>query len=219
MKDRKKRLICLLSALVISLVLTSGIVCAHKEELHRQKLQHGIAKEVFRFHVLANSDSKEDQELKMRVKEAIVSYLKREIPESESAKETKQWVQEHLPEMETVASGEIRRAGKHYEVVAEVLNCAFPEKVYGDVTFPAGYYDALRIRIGEAKGQNWWCVLYPSLCFMDSVRAVVPDEGKEQLKEVLTEEEYEEVTEVKIKWFCLQICERVCRITDVANWK
>ena len=129
------------------------------------------------------------------------------------------WAKSHLNDIEMVAEEEIEKAGSDYEVRAEVTNCAFPQKVYGDVTFPAGYYDALRIEIGEAEGQNWWCVLYPNLCFMDSVRAVVPEEGKEQLKEVLTEEEYEEITEVKIKWFCLQMCEGVCRITEVANWR
>ena len=85
-----------------------------------------------------------------------------------------------------------------------MTNCYFPDKTYGDITFPNGYYDALRIEIGEAKGHNWWCVLYPNLCFVDAVHAVVPDEGKEELKEVLDEEEYEMVTatsKFKIKWF------------------
>ena len=70
----------------------------------------------------------------------------------------------------------------------------FPDKTYGDVTFPAGNYTALRVEIGEAKGQNWWCVLYPNLCFLDAVNAVVPEEGKQKLEQVLTEEEYRQVT-------------------------
>lgn len=218
MYNRKKKITCMIWAIAISFLVTGGMVYTHKEKLQQQQLQEGIAEEVFRFHVLANSDSAEDQRLKMKVKEAVITYLNNEISESESAEETKAWTKAHLDEIEKVAGGEIRRLGKQYEVKAEVVNCAFPQKIYGDVSLPAGYYDALRVKIGEAKGQNWWCVLYPSLCFMDSVRAVVPEEGKEQLKQVLTEEEYEEVTEVKIKWFCLQMCEGVCRITDVANW-
>lgn len=219
MNQKKKHYISIACALGISLLATGGIVYAHQEELHQQEIQRGLAEEVFRFHVLANSDSAADQKLKMQVKEAVISYIKEELPDSENAEETKMWAKSHLNEIEVVAEEEIEKAGSDYEVRAEVTNCAFPQKVYGDVTFPAGYYDALRIEIGEAEGQNWWCVLYPNLCFMDSVRAVVPDEGKEQLKEVLTEEEYEEITEVKIKWFCLQMCEGVCRITEVADWR
>ena len=82
--------------------------------------------------------------------------------------------------------------------------CDFPDKTYGDVTFPAGRYEALRIEIGRAEGHNWWCVLYPNLCFLDSVHAVVPEEGKEELRQVLTDEEYEMVTATtyfKVKWF------------------
>ena len=219
MNQKKKHYISIACALGISLLATGGIVYAHQEELHQQEIQQGLAEEVFRFHVLANSDSAADQELKMQVKEAVISYIKEELPDSENAEETKKWAKSHLNEIEAVGEEEIEKAGSDYEVKAEVTNCAFPQKVYGDVTFPAGYYDALRIEIGEAEGQNWWCVLYPNLCFMDSVRAVVPDEGKEQLKEVLTEEEYEEITEVKIEWFCLQMCEGMCRITEIVNWK
>ena len=219
MNQRKKHCISIACALGISLLATSGIVYAHQEESRLEEIQQNLAKEVFRFHVLANSDSAEDQKLKMQVKEAVVSYMKEEIPDSDSAEETKKWAKTHLREIEAVAKEVVEEAGNDDRVKAEVTNCGFPEKVYGDVTFPAGYYDALRIEIGKAEGQNWWCVLYPNQCFMDSVRAVVPEEGKEQLKEVLTEEEYEEVTEVKIKWFCLQMCEGVCRITEAANWK
>ena len=89
-------------------------------------------------------------------------------------------------------------------MVGSVVNCYFPDKTYGDVTFPRGYYDALRIEIGKAEGENWWCVLYPNLCFLDSVHAVVPEEGKDKLKNVLDEEEYEMVTTLskfRVGWF------------------
>ena len=87
---------------------------------------------------------------------------------------------------------------------AAVMTCWFPDKTYGDLTFPAGNYKALRIEIGEAKGHNWWCVLYPALCFMDSTNAVVPEEGRQKLKNVLTEEEYSRITadtKFRIRWF------------------
>ena len=198
-KIKKKQIICMILALLIA-TCTSGILTEAKVV----KVQEKMAEEVFRFHVLANSDSKEDQVLKMQVKENVIAYMKEELPESENVEMTKNWAASHLEEIEAVATETLRKEGCNDSVHAEVTNCYFPDKTYGDITFPQGYYDALRIEIGEAKGQNWWCVLYPNLCFVDAIHAVVPDEGKEELKEVLDEEEYEMVTarsKFKVKWF------------------
>lgn len=196
---RKKQIICATLALLISLCATGILTEAKTIEVQKK-----MAGEVFRFHVLANSDSDKDQALKMKVKENVIAYMKEELPESESVEMTKAWAKTHLEEIEAVAEETLQKEGCDDSVVAKVTNCYFPDKTYGDVTFPKGRYDALRIEIGEAKGQNWWCVLYPNLCFIDAVHAVVPDEGKEELKEVLDEEEYEMVTatsKFKIKWF------------------
>lgn len=198
----KKQVICMIAALLTA-VLATGVIAEAKE----QNVQKKMAKEVFRFHVLANSDSDEDQELKMKVKESVIAYMKQELPESESVEMTRTWAASHLEEIEKVAEETLRQEDCDDSVFAEVTNCYFPDKTYGDITFPKGAYDALRIKIGEGKGQNWWCVLYPNLCFIDAVHAVVPEEGKEELKGVLDEEEYEMVTaasKFKIKWFFFQ---------------
>lgn len=203
-KYRKR--ICILGAVFVAALLTVGVVRA-RESAYEQKmaqLQDGIAGEVFRFHVLANSDEEKDQALKLKVRDAVIAYMKSEIADSASAEETKRWSREHLQEIEEVSEKVIREEGFSYTVKAEVRWCDFPDKTYGDVFFPAGRYEALRIEIGAAKGHNWWCVLYPNLCFTGAVHAVVPEEGKEQLKTTLDEEEYEMVTEpsrFKIKWF------------------
>ena len=163
-----------------------------------------LAGKVFRFHVLANSDREEDQALKMRVKEEILAYMKQELPTSDSAEITKAWARENLHNITDRAQQLVKREGYDYTVTAKVASCDFPEKSYGDITFPAGEYEALRIEIGESKGQNWWCVLYPNLCFIDAVNAVVPQEGKEELKQVLEEDTYKMVTATtpfRIKWF------------------
>lgn len=205
----KKKRICVAVAIAMA-VLVTGAVVRQKEmfvEVKMEQVQKRMAKEVFRFHVLANSDSEDDQALKMRVKENVIQYMKEDIPYSDSAKTTKKWARTHVAEIEREAERVIKRAGYDYPVKAEVTNCYFPDKTYGDVTFPKGEYEALRIEIGEAEGRNWWCVLYPNLCFIDAVNAVVPEEGKEELKEVLDEEEYEMVTagtKFKIKWFFFQ---------------
>ncbi|XCP85749.1 stage II sporulation protein R [Roseburia hominis] len=202
----KKSVICLVAAVLMAGVLTGSVVHGQRVSERVKKTQEDLAGEVFRFHVLANSDSEEDQALKMRVKEAVISYMEEELPEAESAEETKEWARAHVEDIEEVAGDVIHEEGYGYAVKAKVTECEFPDKTYGDVTFPAGRYEALRIEIGEGEGHNWWCVLYPNLCFLDCVHAIVPEEGKEELKEVLTDEEYEMVTagtKFRIKCFFL----------------
>ena len=198
-KIQKKQIICTVLALIISLCATGILTEAKVTEVQKK-----MADEVFRFHVLANSDSEKDQALKMKVKEKVIDYMKEELPESESVEMTKAWAKNHLAEIEAMAEDALQKEGCIDTVKAEVTTCYFPDKTYGDITFPKGEYEALRIEIGAAKGQNWWCVLYLNLCFIDAVHAVVPDEEKKELKEVLDEEEYEMVTatsKFKIKWF------------------
>lgn len=199
---RANRVIWILS-LVIAVLIT-GAVSWKMNVAAQIRTQEHLAEEVLRFHVLANSDSTADQNLKMQVKEAVISYLEKQMPEELNARDTKAWVRQHTDELEKVSREVVERNGYEYPVSAAVTTCYFPRKSYGDVTFPAGNYTALRVEIGEAKGQNWWCVLYPNLCFLDAVNAVVPEEGKKQLRQVLTEDEYEQVTadaQFEIKWY------------------
>ena len=161
-----------------------------KEET-ADEIQQGIAKEILRFHVLANSDSEEDQKLKLEVKDRLVDYMKDILDGAEDVKETKKRITENQETICLVAEQEIQKRGYTYPVSVNLEKCYFPMKTYGDCTFPAGTYEALRVCIGKAKGRNWWCVLYPGLCFADSVNVIVPDEKKQELKNILTEEEYE----------------------------
>lgn len=191
--------ICILVGILIASVVTGTAM-----NVKWNHMQADLAKEVFRFHVLANSDSKEDQALKMQVKEAVLAYMRQELPESDNVETTKKWARANTGEIVQLAEQVIREEGYSYSVMVEVTTCEFPEKTYGDITFPPGEYEALRIEIGEAKGQNWWCVLYPNLCFMDAVHAVVPEQGKKDLKKVLEEDTYEMVTATtrfRIGWF------------------
>lgn len=160
-------------------------------------IQQGIAGEILRFHVIANSDSKEDQALKLKVRDAVVEYMKSLLEGAEDLEETKGRVAERLADIEELARRIVEKEQAGYPVHAELTECYFPRKSYGDCTFPAGRYEALRICIGKAEGENWWCVLFPNLCFVDSIHAVVPEEQKEELKNVLTEEEYESLFDWK----------------------
>lgn len=160
-----------------------------------EKVQQGIAGQLIRFHVLANSDSEEDQRLKRQVRDELVVYMEGFLKNAQGLRETRKELLAHRDGIKKTAENVLLREGSSYPVKVTLGDYAFPEKVYGDCTFPAGTYEALRVEIGEAGGHNWWCVLYPNLCFLNSGRLVVPDEQKEQLRHMLTEREYEEITD------------------------
>lgn len=175
-----------------------------------KEVQEGIAGKIFRLHVVANSDKEEDQELKLDVKKTVVDYLSRRLGSGADLEETREYVLENLPEIEQAALKTIEEQGKDYPISAVVEKTYFPDKTYGDCTFPAGEYEALNIRIGKGEGKNWWCVLYPSLCFIDDTWGIVSREKKEELREILTEEEFRAVLEdpeekkkvrIGFKWF------------------
>ena len=148
---------------------------------------------VLRFHVRANSDSEEDQEVKQKVKEAVLSSMKPYLDGVDSKEECKHILSEHLYDIMKIASNTLSENGFDYRVRVYFSKEEFPVKEYGDATFPAGVYEALRIDIGEAKGQNWWCMMYPALCFVDATYGVLPEESKEELKAILPAEDYEEI--------------------------
>ena len=209
-----------IAATIIGLLATVLVGAVRIHTLKREKetvqtrleneVQQGIAKEIFRLHVVANSDTEEDQNLKLHVKTKIVDYLEGILGEDRSLEATREAVKTHLDEIEEAAGEVIADEGYDYPVAAAVEKTYFPDKTYGDCTFPAGEYEALNVKIGKAEGHNWWCVLYPSLCFLDESHGIVSEEKKEDLREVLTEEEFltilndpEKRDQVKIgfKWF------------------
>lgn len=202
----KKEKICLIIALVMAFIITGALIRERSflVETRVEESQKNLAKEVLRFHVLANSDEAKDQKLKLKVKENILLYMKKHLPENADLSETRNWVQRNLQQLEREAEKTLQAEDCSDMVCVSMEEVMFPKKTYGDVIFPAGEYEALRIEIGEARGQNWWCCLYPNLCFIDAVHAVVPEEGKQELENVLDEDSYEMVTEnthFRIKWF------------------
>lgn len=150
-------------------------------------IQSEIADEIIRFHVVANSDSTTDQEEKMQVKEAVVDALRPLFEGEKTKEETKQILYENREQILETAEA----AANGHAVSMELKREWFPQKEYGNYVFPEGMYEACCIRIGEAKGHNWWCVLYPGLCFSDAVRPVVTEENGKLLDRLLTEEAYD----------------------------
>ena len=157
------------------------------------KIQKNIAKNVLRLHVIANSDSDNDQNLKLKVRDSILHELQTGLNTATSPAQAKQYVASKFQNIKNTADYTIHQNGYSYSVKVFIQNRYFPVKTYGDLTFPAGRYQALRIDIGQAKGQNWWCVMYPPLCFVDESTTIVSKDGKELLKENLTDEEYQQL--------------------------
>ena len=148
-----------------------------------------LADSVFRLHVIANSDSKEDQDLKYKVRDSILEYINKISVNCSSKDEIIDIAYENQEQLHDIAKEVIEENGYNYNVNIKIGNFEFPTKTYGDISFPAGNYDALRVEIGNASGQNWWCVMFPPLCFVDVTSGVVPDESKETIKDNLNNDE------------------------------
>lgn len=174
------------------LILAGGCLWKY-QEYQLQQTQLEIAEKVLRFHVRANSDSREDQALKLKVRDAIGTLMQRRLVGVDQLDECSRIVNENLAEIIDTAERTVRQEGYTYPVTAQVATVEFPQKTYGNYTFPAGAYQALNVVIGSGRGQNWWCVMYPNMCFHDAVYEVVDEEAEKSLQRVLSEDEYDAV--------------------------
>lgn len=161
-------------------------------------LQQGIAKEIIRFHVIANSDTKEDQDLKLEIKDALVSYLSPKLKDADSITKAREIIQDKQNEIKKIAEKIIHEKGYNYSTTVSLEPCYFPMKIYGSYTFPPGTYEALRVKIGAASGHNWWCVMFPPLCFVDETYSIVDEDTDKKLKYLLSDEQYETLTSKKV---------------------
>lgn len=162
---------------------------------YSKAVSSNLSDSVFRLHIIANSDSSADQELKLKVRDNIINYMNTLTSSSSDKKDVISMVNNHLDSFKEIALNTIKGNGYNYDVNIEIGNFHFPTKSYGDISFPAGNYDALKIEIGDAIGQNWWCVLFPPLCFVNSSTGIVPEDSKTILKENINSESYEIISE------------------------
>lgn len=197
MKKGCRLLICLFSVLAVSAIVVMSSI---KTNIDECLVQAGIASNIIRFHVRANSDTDTDQQLKIKVKNEVVSYIKPFLENSPSIDTSREILSQHIEDIKDTALDTIHKEGFNYNVNVYFEQSYFPMKTYADVTFPPGEYEAFRIDIGEANGKNWWCVLYPPLCFVDSVYGELPESSREELKNVLTDDEYNAITDVQYKY-------------------
>lgn len=168
-----------------------------------------ISDSVFRLHVIANSDSSEDQNLKYIVRDNVLEYMNSITTGITNKEKIIKIISSNLDNFKKIAQDTVYAHGFDYNITVEIGNFEFPTKTYGDISFPPGFYDALKIKIGNAKGQNWWCVMFPPLCFIDISSGIVPDDSKNILESELPNEEYQLISgaenEHKVKFKIVEV--------------
>ncbi|MDU5107187.1 stage II sporulation protein R [Clostridium sp.] len=201
-----KNKICIVLLLICVLNLNS---CTSSKILDdtsssEELIYEDIADKIIRFHVIANSNTEEDQALKLKVRDKVIEFVADSLRESKSLDESRQFIIDNKSNMEDIAKAVINENGYSYNVTSSLSKENFPDKIYGDVVFPQGEYEAYRILIGDAKGQNWWCVMFPPLCFVDGTKEAV--DSKEVVKNINNSDKKEKGNnKVKFKFKILEM--------------
>lgn len=194
---------------LISLVILTTFFLLISINSYANDVSKDLSNNFFRLHILANSDSEEDQALKLKVRDSIISYMNTLSYSGLTKEESINLTNSHLAAFKEIAEKTIAGQGYNYPVSLEIGNFYFPTKEYGNISLPAGYYDALKIEIGEAKGKNWWCSLFPPLCFVDISAGVIDEESEKYLKDNLSDDEFAIITDdsedVKFKFKIIEL--------------
>jgi stage II sporulation protein R len=165
----------------------SNIVYSENEE----DVQKSISSKLIRFHVIANSDTKEDQNLKLKIRDKVLQYMTPKLKDSKSLEESREIIKENDKTIKEIAQGLIKEEGFNYNISTMLSFENFPVKSYGNIILPQGRYEAYRILIGNSRGQNWWCVMFPPLCFVDLAKGEIAEKETEAaMKKVLNRNEY-----------------------------
>ncbi len=196
MSDEKKCVLCL------ALVILMGFILFYTYIGDSQNQYEGIV----RLHVLANSDTVEDQALKLKVRDAVIEYMEKQ-DDLNSAGEARKYLSENLNRLEEIAEGVIASEGYDYSARADLGVRYIPEKAYGGITFPAGNYEALNITIGRGEGENWWCVLFPPLCLLEEGTATDDEvvSGDEASEGNNDDEGSSEARKLRLRWKLAEI--------------
>ena len=185
-------------------IVILGLIFVLSVVTYAKNIQENISDSVLRLHIIANSNSAKDQSLKLLVRNAILEHLKSHNYSDCTKDEVISFVSQNLEEYKKVAENTIENAGYNYPVKVSISNTFFPTKEYGNISLPSGFYDALKIEIGNASGENWWCSLFPPLCFVDISSGIIDEESQNSLKDNLSEEEYAIITQnnqsIKLKF-------------------
>lgn len=189
-----KKIICVLICLGIILGLFKSEFIIKGVTNFDSGLQESIESKLIRFHVIANSDTAADQALKLKVRDKVLAYISPKLKESNSIEESRKILLANDDKIKKIAQEVIKSNGYKYSIETTLSKHKFPVKTYGNITLPQGEYEAYRIIIGNGSGQNWWCVMFPPLCFIDISKGETSyEETEKTMKQVLSEKEYESV--------------------------
>ncbi|MGG3571717.1 stage II sporulation protein R [Bacillus gobiensis] len=205
-----------LAYIYIYCLLIGAIASLYKEETAQSTSGETkvIPDEAIRLRILANSDAEEDQELKRKIRDEVKGEITSWVQDLTSVEEARNVISSRVPELEEVAEQVMNQEGMKQKISVEFNKVAFPTKLYGNFVYPAGDYEAVLITLGEGQGANWWCVLFPPLCFLDfsngeAVQEPEEEESNESIEEKeelssLTEENSEDEEEPKVKFFLVE---------------
>lgn len=184
--DGKKCIICLILVLIMGFLLFYTYTGDGRTNEHEG---------IIRLHVIANSNTAGDQALKLKVRDAVIEYLQKQ-DDLLTVDDTREYLEANLGSLEKISEGIIAANGRDYPAHAKLGVRYIPEKVYGDMTFPSGNYEALNITLGDGKGENWWCVLFPPLCLLDegTERDVAEDDVKDAAAGRKKEEDTDDIS-------------------------
>lgn len=191
-----KKVIGVLMVVILSLTL----YIKYDENVQASRYKDDISNKIIRFHVLANSDDEEDQKLKLKVRDEVLKYVEPKIKGLDNKEQVKNFLIKEDSTIQDICNKTIKDNGYNYEVATKFETHDFPVKSYGNIVLPQGQYEAYRIIIGQGEGQNWWCVMFPPLCFVDiSKGELAYKENEKAMKTVLSEKEFNMVDGTKEK--------------------
>ena len=177
---------------VLVFIISICIICSYLINVKSSNIQSDVASKIIRFHVIANSDLEYDQNLKLKVRDEVLKYMTPKLKNCKNIDDSRKVIKENNESILNVANKVIKEQGYDYEVKGSLSQVNFPIKSYGNITLPQGTYEAYRIIIGNGKGQNWWCVMFPPLCFVNITKGQVSyKKVSDEMKKVLTPEEYD----------------------------
>jgi len=182
---------------VIAMTLIVLTLTSYYTKINGEEVDTAYKDKLLRFHVIANSDSPEDQVLKEKVKNEVLNSLQSEMAKLKNIENVKEYLKDKSDFIEEIARGKLKENGKDYDVKAYLDTTFFPIKNYGPITLPGGEYQSLRIELGDAGGSNWWCILFPPLCFVDITQGLTPEKTIKDLEKVLTDREISELKTAK----------------------
>lgn len=208
-----------IAIMLFLIVLCGSILWISYREFYAS--QKTISNKIIRFHVIANSDVAEDQALKLKIRDEVLKYIYPKLNESKNIDESRKIIKKNDNSIKEIAQNVVKKNGYKYSIITKLSHENFPIKTYGNITLPQGNYEAYRIIIGNGQGHNWWCVMFPPLCFTDITKGEVSYKKTEkEMKNVLNSSEYNMVDntkdntvkreEIVMKFKSAEILKKIC---------